>query len=172
MVNGELLVEFGFGLAGLIGGSIVTLLTQRILHKQREFHATQRDQIENIYAPLEMLLKINQFGFDWYFKPNTKKSDKKYIERHIWHPNHLEIKKIIMKHTHLLEELPPLLQKLLIHINVWLSEYELIYNLEESDRPVFGGPKGYPYPKEVDQFVYDQAAKLRKKLNRKPIWEF
>lgn len=138
MVIGDLLVELGFGLVGLIGGSIITIFTQRILLQQREFHATRRDQLEYIYAPLEMLLKINKFGFDWYFEKRTKKSDKKYIERHIWFPNHIEIKKLIMKHTHLLEELPPLLQDLLIHINVWLSEFELIYNLEEKDRPVFG----------------------------------
>ena len=55
------------------------------------------------------------------------------------------------------------------HIDVWLSEYELIYEKKEKNPPVFGGPKGYGYPKKADEYIYNKSTKLRMKLNRKRI---
>ena len=70
-----------------------------------------------------------------------------------------------MKNGHLLPEVPEKILKLLGHINVWLSEYDLVYVKQEKKPPVFAGPKGYGYPTEADEHIYDKASALRSSIN-------
>lgn len=166
----EIIVELSVALIGIVGGAILTLLTQRFIHKLRESHATLRDQLKYVFSPLEILSKINKLGFDRYFKDNTTQHDQEFIEKQIWFPNHTEIKRILMEHSHLLDVVPPILIKLMEHIDVWLSEYELVYVKKEKNPPVLVGlSKGYKYPKSADDYIFNKSAELRRKLNRSGI---
>ena len=162
----DFIIDFIIGIGGAIIGSICTLLTKRYLQKRREFYSTKRKQLKFIFAPLEILIKINGIEFERYFEKKTTIHDREFIEKQIWYPNHIKIKKILTDNSHLLEELPDIFLKLLRHINVWLSEYELIYVKKEKDSPVFGGPKGYSYPTAVDDYIIKETAKLRKMLSK------
>ena len=155
------------GVGGIIIGVVGTYVVQRYTEKKRQFLSTKREQLQYVYAPLEVLLKMNKAEFERYFDSNTTKEDKEYIETHIWYPNNLELRKIIMEKAHLLPEIPDMFLKLLTHIDVWLTEYDLIYVKKVKPSPVFAGPKGYGYPKEVDAYVYSRAAELRRILNSK-----
>lgn len=154
------------GFLALITGTVGMYIVNQYLEKRRDFLSSQRDQLKNFYSPLEILLKINSFEFDRYFEKNTTEDDKEFIETNVWYPNNKEIKKIIMENGHLLPEIPEEILKLIGHINVWLSEYELIYVKKEKKPPVFAGPKGYGYPKEADPYIYSMAASLRSSINK------
>ena len=164
-----MVTDISVAIIGIVGGTILTLVTKRIIQNLRESHATLRDQLRYVFSPLEILLKVNRLGYDRYFKPKTTQHDKEFIEKQIWFPNNTEIKKIIMEHSHLLDEVPPIIITLIEHIDVWLSEYELIYEKFEKDPPVFVAQKGYAYPKEADEYIYNRSTELRVKLNRKRI---
>lgn len=161
-MNFTLLVPVLTALLGLIGGYIVNLQ----LEKKRKILATKRDQLQYVYAPLEMLTRINKLEFDRYFDDKTTQQEKEFIETQVWFLNNSEIKKILIAHAHLLDEMPEELYDLLAHINVWLSEYNLIYNLKVKQAPVFVAYKGHRYPQKADKVIADKAAELRKLLNR------
>jgi hypothetical protein len=154
------------GVLGLITGTVGTYFANRYLEQRKEDLSTKRDRFQHVYAPLEILLKMNKREFQRYNLPITTIEDKEYIEKNVWYPNNLEIKRIIMERSHLLTEIPEQFLKLLTHINVWLLEYELVYVKKVNDPPVFVGPKGYGYPKEVDQYTFTKADELRRELNR------
>lgn len=155
------------GLLGLAGGSLVTYILQHYAEKKREYLSTKREQLQYVLAPLEVLLKMNKAEFKRYFDSSSIVEDRSFIETHVWYPNNLEIRKIIMEKSHLLPEIPDELLRLLSHINVWLSEYRLVYDKKVKSPPVFAGPKGYPYPTDVDDYIYSEAKKARDILNKR-----
>lgn len=154
------------GVLALITGTVGMYIVNQYLEKRRELISTKREQLSKFYSPLEMLLRINSLEFDRYFKESTTESDKEFIETEIWYPNNKEIKEIIMGNGHLLPEVPQEILMLLGHINVWLSEYNLVYVKKEKNPPVFAGPKGYGYPREADTYIYQKAADLRSSINK------
>ena len=119
------------GVLALITGTVGMYIVNQYLEKRRELISTKREQLSKFYSPLEILLKINNLEFDRYFKENTTETDKEFIETEIWYPNNKEIKKIIMENGHQLPEVPQEILKLLGHINVWLSEYNLVHIKKE-----------------------------------------
>lgn len=145
------------GLIG-VGGTIWTA-------RRRENISTKKEQLKFFYAPMEILIRMNAKGFKRYYNSDSSPHDKLYIEKHIWYPNHLKTKELIMSQSHHLTEMPEEILALLEHIYVWLSEYELIHVKEDRTGPVFAGPKGFPYPKDSDKFIYDTARRLRGELN-------
>lgn len=152
------------GLIGVLGGTVGYYYTNRYLERKREFLSTKREQLQYVFGPLEVLMKMNNREFHRYFKRETTLQDREYIEQNIWYPNNTEIKRIIMEKSHLLPEMPDLLLDLLIHINVWLSQYELTYIKKVQKPPVFSKPE-YEYPEEVNEFVFERSKALRKILN-------
>jgi len=161
-MNYSLFIPILTAMLGLIGGYIVNVQLER----KRKLLATKRDQLQFVYAPLEMLTRINKLEFDRYFDEKTSRAEKEFIEQQVWFPNNSEIKKILVMHAHLLDEMPSELYDLVAHINVWLSEYNLIYVLQTKDAPVFVAYKGHRYPQKADQVIADKAAQLRKVLNK------
>lgn len=157
----EIYTELVVVVVGAIVGVLVTIITG----KYRENISTKKDQLKSFYAPLEILIRMNQKGFVRYQKDNTLDHDKEYIEKHIWHPNHIKTKELIMEQSHHLNQMPDEILDLLEHINVWLSEYDLIHVKNQKKGPVFVASKGYKYPKHVDQFIYDTTQKLRNELS-------
>jgi len=154
------------GVLGLLGGTLGFYYANRYLEQRRQYLSTKREQLQHVFAPLEILMKMNKAEFNRYFKDDTATHDREFIEKNVWHPNNLEIKRIIMENSHLLTEIPEELLRLLTHINVWLSEFEMIYVKKKKEPPVFGGPKGYRYPSEVDDYIYSRTEELRQILNR------
>ncbi len=154
------------GVLALITGTVGMYIVSQYLEKRRELISSKREQLSKFYSPLEMLLRVNNIEFDRYFKNNTTESDKEFIEMEVWYPNNMEIKKIIMENGHLIPEVPREILKLLGHINVWLSVYNLVYIKKEKKPPVFAAPKGYGYPKEADKYIYKKAADLRSSINK------
>jgi hypothetical protein len=69
-----------------------------------------------------------------------------------------------MEKSHLLPSIPDVFLDLLTHINVWLTEFDLVYNQMKKKPPVFAGTRGYPFP-HVDDFIIEKATALRKELN-------
>ena len=63
--------------------------------KRRENISTKKDQLRYFYAPIEILIRMNDKSFERYNKQSSSEHDKKYIEKHIWHPNHIKTKKLI-----------------------------------------------------------------------------
>lgn len=151
-----ILALFG-GLIGITG----TIWTA----KRRENISTKKDQLKHFYAPIEILIRMNDKAFKRYYESSSSPHDKLYIEKHIWYPNHMKTKELIMSQSHHLTKMPEEILALLEHINVWLSEYELIHIKEERTGPVFAGPKGFPYPPKSDEFICDTARELRGELN-------
>lgn len=161
-MNLAIIIPIVTALLGLIGGYMVNLQLER----KRKFLATKREQLQFVYAPLEMLTRINKLEFDRYFESKTSAEEKEFIETQVWFPNNSEIKKILITHAHLLDSMPEELYDLLAHINVWLSEYNLVYNLKNKRGPVFVAYKGHRYPQKADQVISEKAAELRKLLNK------
>lgn len=145
----------GIGVAG-------TMWTARL----RESRSARREQLQYFYAPMEILLNMNQRAFDRYLKAEMP-FDKEFIETNVWYPNHLKIKSLVMEQSHHLGHVPVEILELLDHINVWLAEYELVHVRKERSGPVFAGPRGNPYPKACDAFVYATARALRRSLNER-----
>jgi hypothetical protein len=71
-----------------------------------------------------------------------------------------------MGQSHHLARVPQEILELLEHLEVWLSEYELVYVLKKKSGPVFAGTRGYPYPSKSDDFVIGESSRLRRALNR------
>lgn len=165
-MNSAVTASLVSGFLALITGTIGMYIANQYLEKRRELISTKRDQLANFYSPLEILLKINHMEFLRYFKDITTKNDKEFIEKDVWYPNNKEIRRIIMENGHLLPEVPDEILKLLEHINVWLSEYDLVHIKKEKSSPVFAGSKGYRYPEQVDEYVYKRANELRNDLNK------
>ena len=65
-----------------------------------------RDQLEYLYAPLEILTRMNEMAYNMHFDPNTTDHDRSFIEQRIWHPNHSQIRETVMRNSHLLDEVP------------------------------------------------------------------
>jgi hypothetical protein len=149
-------------LLGILGGYIAN--TQ--LEKRRKYLATKREQLQFVYAPLEIITRINRQEFDRYFDSKTTDAEKEYIETHVWFPNNSEIRKILITQAHLLEDMPEEMYSLMSHINVWLSEYNLVHTLKVKRGPVFVAYKGQRYPTAVDKVIQDKAAALRKIVNK------
>lgn len=149
-------------LLGALTGYVVNIQTE----KRKKYLSTKREQLQYVYAPLELLTRINKQEFDRYFAENTTEADKEYIETQVWFPNNSDIKKIIMTNAHLLEDMPEAIYDLIAHINVWLSEYNLVYVVKSKKSPVFVAYKGHRYPREVDIIIKEKANQLRKILNK------
>ena len=165
-MSGEVIASIITGVLGLLAGTVGFYIANQYLERRREYLSTKREQLQYVFAPLEVLLKMNKREFKRYFEDETTDEDREFIEKNIWYPNNLEIKRIIMEKSHLLGEIPEELLKLLSHINVWLSEYELIYVRKEKASPVFAGPKGYGYPHDADEYIYSRASDLRRMLTK------
>ncbi len=157
----ELITKIFLALLGGFLGIAGTLWTA----KRRENISTKKEQLKYFYAPMEILIRMNARGFKRYNMESSSEHDKQYIEKNIWYPNHKKTKEIIMNQSHHLTKMPEEILALLEHINVWLSEYELIHVKGEQTGPVFVARKGFKYPQKSDRFIYDTAAKLRGKLN-------
>ena len=154
------------GIMGMLAGSFGLFLIINHLEKKRASLSTKRQQLQQVYSRLEILIRINGQEFDHYFKTDATNDDREFIEKTVWHPNYLEIKKIILENSHLLEEIPDELLQLLNYINIWLSDYELVYIKNLKDPPVFVRTNGYSYPGESDEFIRSMAGNLRKQLNK------
>ncbi len=134
--------------------------------KRRENISTRKEQLHYFYAPMEILLRMNAKSFERYKSAERKSHDREYIEKNIWYPNHVKTKELIMTQSHHLTSMPDEILDLLEHIDVWLSEYELIHIKKEKTGPVYAGPKGTKYPNASNKFVFNTAARLRKELNK------
>jgi hypothetical protein len=154
------------GAVGFLTGTLGSFFLNQHLEKQRQYLSTKREQLKSVFGPLEVLAKMNRGEFDRYMNPGTSAQHREFIEQRVWFPNLSEIRRVLMEHSHLLDEIPSPLLKLLTHINVWLAEYDLIYVKKLKPPPVFAGPEGYPYPTESDTFIYARASELRKLLNK------
>ena len=150
-------------IAALVGG-LLQYAGSSYLEGERRYLSTKREQLEKFYAPMEMLVRVNAKEFDRYIGANATEHDKQFIEQNIWYPNNSEIRSIIMNNGHLLDEVPEQIVDLLLHINVWLSQYELIYVDGKEDPPVFTAQKGYPWPNDVNDYIISHAQELRSAL--------
>jgi hypothetical protein len=155
-----------FGAIGILTGSLMFFFVHQYFEKQRELFSTKREQLKYIFAPLEVMLKMNSQQYDHYLHDDTSIEEREFIEKNIWYPNYIEIKTILMEKSYLLDEIPDELMTLLNFISVWLSEYELVYVKNTKEPPVFIRPKGNIYPAEVDNFIFQKAGELRKLLSR------
>lgn len=158
-IYSEIIVAAAAALLGVLG----TIATA----KYRESISTKKEQLKNFYAPLEILVRMNARSYRRYRNKNLTAHDREYIEKNIWHPNHVATRELIMKQSHHLARMPDEILDLLEHINVWLSEYERVHVKKEKNGPVFAGPRGYPYPDESDRFICETASALRKALNKR-----
>jgi hypothetical protein len=154
------------GVLGLLTGTAGFYFANQYLEEKKRDISTRRERLQFVFAPLEILLKMNKREFERYKKQDTAKEDQEYIEQKVWYPNHTEAKRIIMERSHLLKEIPEELLDLLTHINVWLLEYELVYVKKVHPPPVFVGPKGYGYPAKADEYIFSKAEELRGALNK------
>ena len=84
---------------GTIGilGAILAIIINRYFDKRNKLLASKREQLEKIFAPLEILSKVNKQEFTRFQKiVNYIPGEREFIEQSIWYPNNLEIKRIIM----------------------------------------------------------------------------
>ena len=109
-------------ISGFIAGGFGFYFITGSLEKKKAYLSGKREQLKYFYSPLESLVKINSQEFEHYFKNDATNEDREFIERTIWCPNFEEIKKVIMENSHLLEEIPDELLRLLNYINIWLTD--------------------------------------------------
>jgi len=155
-------------IAGVIGvvSAVLTIWINHYLENRNKHLATKREQFEKVFAPLEILSKVNKMEFNRFLDGSSSEDERNFIEQNVWYPNNSEIKRIIMSHSHLLSEMPQQLYDLVEHINLWLSVYESKYVRHEHEGPVFAGPKGRKYPPEADPYIFAKANEFRKILNK------
>jgi len=153
------------GMIGLAIGGICIQSINRYLDTKAEYLSGKRDHLQFVYAPLEILTRINNQEFDRYLKNETSNEEREFIEQQIWYPNNIKIRDIIMEDSHLLDEVPEELIKLLTYVNAWLAEYDLVYIRKLKEAPVYARPQGYHYPGDADEFVARQASQLRKEVS-------
>jgi hypothetical protein len=157
-------------LPGTIGifSVILAILINRYFDKRNKILATKREQLEKVFAPLEVLTKVNKQEFERFQSmKQVSQAERDFIEQSIWYPNHIEIKKIIMSNSHLLSEIPQEFLDLLDHINLWLFVYEEKYTRKAHTGPVYAGPSGKPYPRAADDYIFGKATEYRKILKKK-----
>ena len=155
------------GLAGILAGTIGYYIVNRYLEKKRESLSTKRDQLQRVYCPLEVLMKMNKRELKRWSDPGTTAEYKLYMEQNVRYPNNKEIRRIIMEKSHLLPEIPEAFLELLTHINVFLTEYDMEYNKKMKNLPNLTGTDVYRYPESSDEFVFKKASNLRRELNIK-----
>jgi len=63
--------ELSTGLGGILAGIIGYYIVNRYLEKKRESLSTKRDQLQRVYGPLEVLMKMNKREFERYFASGT-----------------------------------------------------------------------------------------------------
>jgi uncharacterized membrane-anchored protein len=97
------------GVLGLLTGTVGFYIANRYLEKNKQDISTKREQLQSVFAPLEILLKMNKREFDRYNKEDTELEDKEFIEKNVWYPNNVEVKRIIMERSHLFVSFPALL---------------------------------------------------------------
>ena len=157
-------------LSGALGifSAMLAIFINKYFEKRNKILATRREQLEKVFAPLEVLSKVNKQQFKRFANSTEKaQSERDFIEQSIWYPNLLEIKRIIMTNSHLLSEIPDEFLQLLDHINLWLFVYESKYVEKTHTGPVYAGPKGQPYPEAADIYIFKKAAEYRSVLNKK-----
>jgi len=148
--------------------AILAILINRYFDKRNKILATKREQLEKVFAPLEILSKVNKQEFVRFTNMNqSSQAERDFIEQSIWYPNNLEIKKIIMTNSHLLSEMPQEFLDLIDHINLWLFVYEKKYVKKTHTGPVYAGPSGKPYPKAADEYIFRKSEEFRKVLKEK-----
>ncbi len=98
----EFLPSIITGILGLLTGTIGYYIVNYHLERKRESFSTKREQLKSFYAPLEVHIRINGQEFVRYFESSTTDSDREFIDKNIWYPNHCAIKQIIIDNSHLL----------------------------------------------------------------------
>lgn len=154
---------------GTIGilGAILAIIINRYFDKRNKLLASKREQLEKIFAPLEILSKVNKQEFTRFQKiVNQIPGEREFIEQSIWYPNNLEIKRIIMTQSHLLDHMPNEFLDILDHVNLWLFVYDAKYDKKTHHDHVYAGPHGKPYPTHADEFIFKKASMYRKLLNQ------
>lgn len=129
-----------FIIPGTIGifSVILAILINRYFDKRNKILATKREQFEKVFAPLEVLAKVNKQEFERFQSmKQVSQAERDFIEQSIWYPNNIEIKKIIMTNSHLLSEMPEEFLDLLDHINLWLFVYEEKYTKKKHIQVLF-----------------------------------
>lgn len=144
-------------LLGILGGYLANMQLER----KRKYLTTKREQLQFVYAPLEIITRINRQEFDRYFEEKTTDVEKEYIETFVWVPNNSEIRRILISQAHLLDDMPPEIYSLIRQINVWLSEYILLHTLKIEMGAVFGAQKGKGYPSVTDKIIPDGSLDVR-----------
>ncbi|MCX2573225.1 hypothetical protein [Pedobacter sandarakinus] len=153
-------------LIGAISAILVIFINQYFETRNKQL-ASKKKELEKIFAPLEILSRVNKQEFIRFQAMGKITDDERnFIEQSIWYPNNMEIKKILMSNSHLLSEMPQAFLDLLDHINLWLFVYESKYVSKTYNGPVYAGPGGKPYPKGADEYIYQKASEYRALLRK------
>lgn len=183
MVEGSIFAFAGAALAA--GASIVaayisyrgakdTRKLEAQLRESREATQFVGDKLRNLYVPISMHLTVTDALFERYFEASQK--EKTAIEHELQYHN-AEIRNRLLEYSEYLE--PPsrddpvnineLTTELLEHLIQWETVYELKYEYEVYDGPVFAGIDKFGwrgFPDGVDEYFTDTTQRLRRELHQ------
>lgn len=121
-------------------------------------------RLKEFYRPMDIVLRASKMAFKRYFESSDE--EKKFIAKSWYDYNNL-MKKLIMEKSYLFlePELPPEVDKLIEHIDVFLFDYDQ-YSKGLKQNP-FPGIRGYPFPKEVNDYFATKSQELSRELGKK-----
>jgi hypothetical protein len=103
-------------------------------------------------------------AFQRYLKADPE--EQKFIAE-LWNEYNKSMKDLIIKNGYLFieSELPPVIDKLMGHIDAYLFDFEQ-YRQGKRTHP-FPGDRGYPFPSEINDYFANSSQALVKKLEAK-----
>ena len=135
---------------------ITSTVQSRLAWKQKACEA-----MGNIYFQLQR----SSLAFERYIKAKTP-GECSFIEKEVLLKSNEAVNQLILAQGYLIA--PELLEntkKLLNHYDAWIEKYHrLRVSNTSSEKFVFVGPDGYPFPKELEQQLADRYLKLWNEL--------
>src|SRR5215204_52992 len=165
-MNDQVLAAIITGVLGLLTGTVGFYFVNQYLEKKKQDISTKREQLQFVFAPLEILLKMNKREFERYTKQDTTEEDKEYIEQKVWHPNNTEAKRIIMEKSHLLKEIPEQLLRSVNSHKCLATRIRIGLRQESSSAPCIRRPERIWIPERSGQLCFFKSRRIKERTEQ------
>lgn len=185
MVEGSIFALAGAALAA--GASIVaayisyrgakdTRKLEAQLRESREATEFVGEKLRNLYVPISMHLTVTKALYKRHTLEDPSDEEKRAIEHEQQHHN-AEIRDRLLEYSEYLEPPSPedpvnideLTTELLEHLIQWETVYQLKYEYEVYDGPVYAGIGRFgvrDFPDGVDEYFTETTQRLRRELHQ------
>lgn len=140
----------------LIEESIRTIYEKK-LEEYRSRRQKKEEMLSDLVGPVVMQLHRTSRAFNRYKEKNH------FLEAEVLYKSNLAIRDIIMKKGYLFDpEFMLHIINLMEHCDAWIEEFEK--NKDDSDKFIFAGPQGFPFPKDAEKILILMCEQLKDEL--------